>query len=145
MAKKPPFSPMMMKYLEVKEQHKDALLLYRLGDFYELFFEDAKIASRELELVLTGKDAGAEERVPMCGMPHHAAKSYIERLIKKGYKVAIAEQLEDPSVAKGLVKRGVIQVVTPGTMIDSGLEEKKNNYIAAIEDFNSFFIIAYAC
>ena len=144
MAKKPPFSPMMMKYLEVKEQHKDALLLYRLGDFYELFFEDAKIASRELELVLTGKDAGAEERVPMCGMPHHAAKSYIERLIKKGYKVAIAEQLEDPSVAKGLVKRGVIQVVTPGTMIDSGLEEKKNNYIAAIEDFNSFFIIAYA-
>jgi len=144
MAKKPPFSPMMMKYLEVKEQHQDALLLYRLGDFYELFFEDAKIASRELELVLTGKDAGAEERVPMCGMPHHAAKSYIERLIKKGYKVAIAEQLEDPSVAKGLVKRGVIQVVTPGTMIDSGLEEKKNNYIAAIEDFNSFFIIAYA-
>ena len=127
MVKKPPFSPMMMKYLEVKEQYKDTLLLYRLGDFYELFFDDAKIASRELELVLTGKDAGAEERVPMCGMPHHAVKGYIEKLIKKGYKVAIAEQLEDPATAKGLVKRGVIQVVTPGTMIDTGLEEKRNN------------------
>ncbi len=144
MTKKPPFSPMMMKYLEVKEQHKDALLLYRLGDFYELFFEDAKIASRELELVLTGKDAGADERVPMCGMPYHAVNGYIDKLIKKGYKVAIAEQLEDPAVAKGLVKRGVIQVVTPGTVIGSGLEEKKNNYIAAIEDFNSFFVISYA-
>ena len=144
MVKKPPFSPMMMKYLEVKEQYKDTLLLYRLGDFYELFFEDAKIASRELELVLTGKDAGAEERVPMCGMPHHAVKGYIEKLIKKGYKVAIAEQLEDPSTAKGLVKRGVIQVITPGTMIDTGLEEKRNNYIAAIEDFTTFFVISYA-
>lgn len=144
MAKKPPFSPMMMKYLEVKEQHKDALLLYRLGDFYELFFDDAKIASRELELVLTGKDAGADERVPMCGMPHHAVNGYIDKLIKKGYKVAIAEQLEDPSVAKGLVKRGVVQVITPGTIIDSGLEEKKNNYIAVVEDFTSFFVISYA-
>lgn len=144
MVKKPPFSPMMMKYLEVKEQYKDTLLLYRLGDFYELFFDDAKIASRELELVLTGKDAGAEERVPMCGMPHHAVKGYIEKLIKKGYKVAIAEQLEDPATAKGLVKRGVIQVVTPGTMIDTGLEEKRNNYIAAIEDFTTFFVISYA-
>lgn len=144
MVKKPPFSPMMMKYLEVKEQYKDTLLLYRLGDFYELFFEDAKIASRELELVLTGKDAGAEERVPMCGMPHHAVKGYIEKLIKKGYKVAIAEQLEDPSTAKGLVKRGVVQVITPGTMIDTGLEEKRNNYIAAIEDFTTFFVISYA-
>lgn len=144
MVKKPPFSPMMMKYLEVKEQYKDTLLLYRLGDFYELFFDDAKIASRELELVLTGKDAGAEERVPMCGMPHHAVKGYIEKLIKKGYKVAIAEQLEDPATAKGLVKRGVIQVVTPGTMIDTGLEEKRNNYIAAIEDFTTFFVVSYA-
>ena len=144
MVKKPPFSPMMMKYLEVKEQYKDTLLLYRLGDFYELFFDDAKIASRELELVLTGKDAGAKERVPMCGMPHHAVKGYIEKLIKKGYKVAIAEQLEDPATAKGLVKRGVIQVVTPGTMIDTGLEEKRNNYIAAIEDFTTFFVVSYA-
>lgn len=144
MVTKPPFSPMMMKYLEVKEQYKDTLLLYRLGDFYELFFDDAKIASRELELVLTGKDAGAEERVPMCGMPHHAVKGYIEKLIKKGYKVAIAEQLEDPSTAKGLVRRGVVQVITPGTMIDTGLEEKRNNYIAAIEDFTTFFVVSYA-
>ncbi len=127
------FSPMMQKYLETKEEYKDCILFYRLGDFYEMFFDDAITASRELELTLTGKDCGQEERAPMCGIPHHAAEIYISKLISKGYKVAICEQLEDPKKAKGIVKRGVIRVVTPGTLVESNmLEERKNNFIMSI-------------
>lgn len=126
------FTPMMKQYLEVKEQNKDAILFYRLGDFYEMFFDDAKVASKELELVLTGRDCGQEERAPMCGVPYHSAEGYIARLIQKGYKVAICEQMEDPALAKGLVKREVIRTVTPGTVIESSmLDENRNNYIAA--------------
>ena len=137
------FSPMMQKYLETKEKYKDCILFYRLGDFYEMFFDDAITVSRELELTLTGKDCGQEERAPMCGVPHHAAEIYISKLIAKGYKVAICEQLEDPKTAKGIVKRGVIRVVTPGTVIESNmLEEKKNNYIMAIYKTGIFFGIA---
>ena len=124
------YTPMMQQYLATKEQYKDVILFYRLGDFYEMFFEDAKIVSRELDLVLTGKDCGQEERAPMCGVPFHAADSYIARLVAKGYKVAICEQLEDPATAKGIVKRGVIRIVTPGTVIESAmLDESKNNYL----------------
>lgn len=127
------FSPMMQRYLETKEEYKDCILFYRLGDFYEMFFDDAITASRELELTLTGKDCGQEERAPMCGIPHHAAELYISKLIAKGYKVAICEQLEDPKKAKGIVKRGVIRVVTPGTVVESNmLEERKNNFIMSI-------------
>ena len=127
------FSPMMQKYLETKEQYKDCILFYRLGDFYEMFFDDAILVSRELELTLTGKDCGQAERAPMCGVPHHAAESYIAKLIAKGYKVAICEQLEDPKKAKGIVERGVIRVVTPGTIVESNmLEERKNNFIMSI-------------
>ena len=127
------FSPMMQKYLETKEQYKDCILFYRLGDFYEMFFDDAILVSRELELTLTGKDCGQAERAPMCGVPHHAAETYIARLIAKGYKVAICEQLEDPKKAKGIVERGVIRVVTPGTIVESNmLEERKNNFIMSI-------------
>ena len=127
------YSPMMMHYLKTKEEYKDAILFYRLGDFYEMFFDDAILASRELEITLTGRDCGTEERAPMCGVPFHAAETYISRLIEKGYKVAICEQLEDPKEAKGIVKRDVIRVVTPGTVIESNmLDEKKNNYIMSI-------------
>ena len=127
------FSPMMQKYLETKEQYKDCILFYRLGDFYEMFFDDAITASRELELTLTGKDCGQEERAPMCGIPHHAAEIYVSKLIAKGYKVAICEQLEDPKTTKGIVKRGVIRIVTPGTLVESNmLEERKNNFIMSI-------------
>ena len=127
------FTPMMRQYLQIKEQNKDCILLYRLGDFYEMFFDDAKTASRELELTLTGKQCGLEERAPMCGVPFHSAETYISRLISKGYKVAICEQTEDPATAKGIVKREVIQIVTPGTVLSSNmLNEKENNYIASI-------------
>ncbi len=127
------YSPMMQRYLETKEQYKDCILFYRLGDFYEVFFDDAITCARELEITLTGKDCGQEERAPMAGVPYHAAEMYISRLISKGFKVAICEQLEDPKTAKGIVKRGVIKVVTPGTVIDSNmLEERKNNYIMSI-------------
>ena len=137
------FSPMMQRYLETKEQYKDCILFYRLGDFYEMFFDDAVTASRELELTLTGKDCGQEERAPMCGIPHHAAEIYISRLIAKGYKVAICEQLEDPKTAKGIVKRGVIRVVTPGTVVDSNmLEERKNNFIMSIFKSGIYFGIS---
>ena len=126
-------SPMMQKYLETKDKYKDCILFYRLGDFYEMFFEDALIASRELEITLTGKDCGLEERAPMAGVPHHAAENYAAKLIEKGYKVAICEQLEDPKTAKGIVERGVIRILTPGTIVESNLlEEKKNNYIMSI-------------
>lgn len=135
MTKKATYTPMMKHYLELKEQHEDAIIFYRLGDFYEMFFEDAKTASSELDLVLTGRNAGVEERVPMCGIPHHAAKGYIQRLIQKGYKVAIVEQLEDPVLAKGLVKRDVIKIVTPGTIMDEVSDEKTTVYIASLHDF----------
>lgn len=133
-------SPMMREYCKTKENYKDCILFYRLGDFYEMFFDDAITASRELELTLTGKDCGQEERAPMCGIPYHAAETYVARLISKGYKVAICEQLEDPKTAKGIVKRDVIRVVTPGTVIESNLlEEKKNNYIMAIYKNGIYF------
>ena len=126
-------SPMMQNYMQTKEKYKDCILFYRLGDFYEMFFDDAITASRELEITLTGRACGMEERAPMCGVPFHAAEIYISRLIAKGYKVAICEQLEDPKQAKGIVQRDVIRVVTPGTVIETNmLEEKKNNYIMSI-------------
>ncbi len=141
---KPKYTPMMMQYLSIKQDYPDTLILFRLGDFYELFFEDAKIASKVLELVLTGKNAGADEKVPMCGVPYHAITSYIETLIKNGYKVGIVEQLEDPAlISKGIVKRDVVQIITPGTLINLGLDEKKNNFIAYVDDFVSFFTLAY--
>ena len=137
------FSPMMQRYLETKEQYQDCILFYRLGDFYEMFFDDAITAARELEITLTGKDCGQEERAPMAGVPHHAAEMYISRLIAKGYKVAICEQLEDPKNAKGIVKRGVIRVVTPGTIVESNmLEERKNNYIMSIFKSGIYFGIS---
>ncbi len=137
------YSPMMQHYLATKEQYKDCILFYRLGDFYEMFFDDAITTSRELELTLTGKDCGQEERAPMCGIPFHAAEVYISRLIEKGYKVAICEQLEDPKLAKGIVKRDVIRVVTPGTVIESNmLDEKKNNYIMSVYKNGLYFGMA---
>ena len=137
------YSPMMQHYLDTKKQYNDCILFYRLGDFYEMFFEDAEIVSRELELTLTGKDCGQEKRAPMSGIPYHAAESYIAKLIEKGYKVAICEQVEDPKQAKGIVKREVIRVVTPGTVIESNLlEEKKNNYIMAIYKSGLYFGIS---
>lgn len=126
-------TPMMRQYLETKKEYPDAILMYRLGDFYEMFFDDAKTASRELDLVLTGRDCGQEERAPMCGVPFHSVDGYIARLVSKGYKVAICEQMEDPAQAKGIVKREVIRVVTPGTVIESSmLDESKNNYLACV-------------
>ena len=136
-------SPMMQRYLETKEKYKDCILFYRLGDFYEMFFDDAITASRELEITLTGKDCGQEERAPMAGIPHHAAESYAAKLIEKGYKVAICEQLEDPKTAKGIVERGVIRILTPGTIVESNLlEEKKNNYIMSICKSGIYFGIS---
>ncbi|HIY29251.1 MAG TPA: DNA mismatch repair protein MutS, partial [Firmicutes bacterium] len=126
-------SPMMKQYFQIKEQNPDTLLFFRLGDFYEMFFEDAKIASRELDLTLTGRDCGLEERAPMCGVPFHSYENYLARLVAKGYKVAICEQMEDPATAKGLVKRDVIRVVTPGTILENSmLDEGKNNYLASV-------------
>ena len=110
-------TPMMRQYVEIKDKYQDCILFYRVGDFYEMFFDDAKEASRALELVLTGKDCGLDERAPMCGIPFHAAATYIPRLISKGYKVAICEQVEDPALSKGLVKRDVIKIITPGTYV----------------------------
>ena len=133
-------SPMMTHYLETKKQYPDCILFYRLGDFYEMFFEDAQTVSKELELTLTGKDCGLEERAPMCGVPYHAVEGYLSRLVQKGYKVAIAEQMEDPKQAKGLVKREVIRVVTPGTLTNSQvLEESKNNYLMGIVYIDGVF------
>ena len=128
------YSPMMQHYIATKNEYKDCILFYRLGDFYEMFFDDAVVASKELELTLTGKDCGQKERAPMCGVPFHAAETYINRLVSAGYKVAICEQMEDPKQAKGIVKREVIKVVTPGTNINTlGLDETRNNYIMSIE------------
>ena len=126
-------SPMMQHYLQVKNEYPDCIIFYRLGDFYEMFFEDAKVVSKELELTLTGRACGLEERAPMCGVPFHAADTYLNRLVQKGYKVAICEQVEDPSTAKGMVKREVVRIATPGTNIDmQALDETKNNYIMCI-------------
>ena len=126
-------TPMMEQYLRIKSQHEDAILFYRLGDFYEMFFDDAKLVSRELELVLTGKDCGMDERAPMCGIPYHSSESYIGRLVAKGYKVVICEQTEDPATAKGLVNRDVVRIVTPGTIIETGLlDDSRNNYLCTV-------------
>ena len=126
-------SPLMKQYMEIKQEHPECILMCRIGDFYEMFFEDAKTASKELDLVLTGKDCGLEERAPMCGVPYHAVEGYIAKLVSRGYRVAICEQLEDPATAKGLVKRDVIRIITPGTVTEGGyLDEKKNNYICAL-------------
>ena len=140
-----PATPMMKQYLEIKERCPDSILFFRLGDFYEMFFEDAKTVSRELELVLTGKDCGMAERAPMCGIPYHASLSYISRLISKGYKVSVCEQIEDPALAKGLVKRDIIKVYTPGTVTDETmLERGSNNYIMCVYEFKGMYGIAAA-
>ena len=124
---------MMQHYLQTKEEYKDCILFYRLGDFYEMFFDDAIVVSKELELTLTGKSCGTEERAPMCGVPYHAVEGYLNKLVANGHKVAICEQVEDPKLAKGLVKREVIRIVTPGTNTDmQALDESKNNYIMCI-------------
>ena len=131
------YSPMIEQYLEIKNNYKDFIVFFRLGDFYEMFFDDAHVAAKELELALTGKDAGVEERVPMCGIPFHAADQYIEKMVMKGYKIAIVEQIEDPKDAVGIVKRGVVKIITPGT-IESHLNDKENNYIP-FDKLQSFF------
>ena len=137
-------APMMKHYAELKDNYQDIILFYRLGDFYEMFFEDAELVSHELELTLTGRNAGLEERVPMCGVPHHSVDIYIDKLVKKGYKVAICEQLEDPKNSKGIVKREVTEVISSGTIIDAGsLDEKSNNYIGSIYDYEYCYAIVY--
>ena len=131
------YSPMMQHYLQTKQEHKDCILFYRLGDFYEMFFEDAQIASKELELTLTGKQCGMEERAPMCGVPFHAADTYINRLVAKGYKVAVCEQIGDPKLSKGIVERQVIRIVTPGTNTDvASLDE--SNLVTRIAESAAF-------
>ncbi len=138
-------SPMMRQYMEIKDNYQEELLFFRLGDFYELFFEDALITSRELELTLTGKSAGLDEKVPMCGVPYHAVKTYLEKIVNKGYRVAICEQLEDPKTAKDTVKRGVVDVISKGTITDFELlDERNNSYIASILDFSDIYVITYA-
>ena len=136
------YSPMMMQYLGIKEQNKDAIVMFRLGDFYEMFFDDAIIVSKELELALTGKNAGAKERVPMCGVPFHSASGYIQKLVDNGHKVAIVEQLTDPG-KKGIVERGVVQIVTPGTIFDESMTKNKNNYIACMMIFDFVYKLAF--
>lgn len=139
-----PLTPMMQKYVETKEEYKDCILFYRLGDFYEMFFEDAKICSQELELTLTGKSCGLEERAPMCGVPFHAVDGYLNKLVSKGYKVAICEQVEDPKLAKGLVKRAVTRVVTPGTNLDTkALDESRNNYLMCVVYTTNAYGVSY--
>ena len=138
-------SPGMLQYMEIKDNYEEELLFYRLGDFYELFFDDGLIASRECELTLTGKNAGLDEKIPMCGVPFHSVKPYIEKLVSKGYKIAICEQLEDPKTTKKVVKRGVVQVISKGTIVDNDLlNEHDNNYIASILDFKYIYILTYA-
>ena len=138
-------SPMMLHYIELKDKYPDTIIFYRLGDFYEMFFEDAEIISHELELTLTGRNAGLEERVPMCGVPHHAVDIYIDKLIKKGYKVAICEQLEDAKNTKGMVKRDITEVISSGSVIsNNSLNEKENNYIGSIYDHEYCYTLTYA-
>lgn len=128
-------SPMMKQYFEIKKDYGDTILMFRLGDFYEMFFDDAKTASKELDLVLTGRDCGQEERAPMCGVPFHSADGYIAKLVSKGYKVAVCEQLEDPKTAKGIVKRDVIRVITAGTVIESSMLDETKTTIFALAVF----------
>ena len=137
-------SPMMAHYLEIKDKYPDTIIFYRLGDFYEMFFDDAELVSHELELTLTGRNAGLDERVPMCGVPYHAYETYMQKLLDRGYKVAICEQLEDPKQAKGMVDRDVIEVITKGTILDNMLDEKSNNYLASVYDFEYSFCLSYA-
>ncbi len=138
-------TPMMQQYLDQKKLWPDCLLFFRLGDFYEMFFDDAVTAARELELTLTGRDCGQTERAPMCGVPYHAVETYINRLVSRGYKVAVCEQVEDPALAKGIVRREVIRVITPGTVLEpSALDEKRNNYIVAVYQLNGYYGLA-AC
>ena len=138
-------TPMMRQYIEIKKNNLDVIILFRLGDFYEMFFEDAVTVSHELELTLTGKNAGLDERIPMCGVPHHAANIYIEKLVEKGYKVGICEQLEDPKSVKGIVKRDLIQIISKGTILNNdSLNELENNYIGAVIDFNHTYVLCYS-
>ena len=137
-------SPMMAHYLEVKDKYPDTIIFYRLGDFYEMFFDDAETVSHELELTLTGRNAGLDERVPMCGVPYHAYETYMQKLLDRGFKVAICEQLEDPKLAKGMVDRDVVEVITKGTILDNMLDEKSNNYLASVYDFEYSFCLSYA-
>src|SRR5574344_436040 len=137
-------TPMMRQYIEIKNNNPEVIIFFRLGDFYEMFFEDAILVSHELELTLTGKSAGLDERIPMCGVPHHAVNIYTDKLIEKGYKVGICEQLEDPKNAKGIVKRDLIQIVSKGTIMDNeSLVEYENNYIGNIIDFNHAYGVSY--
>ncbi|MDX1359706.1 MAG: DNA mismatch repair protein MutS, partial [Clostridia bacterium] len=127
------YTPMMKQYFEIKDKYRDCILFYRLGDFYEMFFDDALEASKALGITLTGRNCGMKERAPMCGVPHHSSETYIKKLIEKGYKVAICEQVEDPKAAKGIVRRDVVRVITPGTITEeSMLNEKRNNYLMAV-------------
>lgn len=145
MRDKSKYTPMMQQYLTIKENYPDAFVFFRLGDFYELFFEDAQLASKELEIALTGREAGADERVPMCGVPHHSAENYINRLIERGYKVAVCEQVEDPSTAKGVVRREVVRMLTPGTVMNqNALNEKENNFIISVAAFSNTYALAYS-
>ena len=137
-------SPMMAHYLEIKDKYPDTIIFYRLGDFYEMFFDDAELVSHELELTLTGRNAGLSERVPMCGVPYHAYETYMQKLLERGYKVAICEQLEDPKQAKGIVDRDVIEVITKGTILDNMLDEKSNNYLASVYDFEYSYCLSFA-
>ena len=139
---KPKYSPMMMQYLSIKEENQDSIVMFRLGDFYEMFFDDAILVSKELEIALTGKNAGVAQRVPMCGVPFHSAATYIQRLVDNGHKVAIVEQLSEPG-KKGIVERGVVQIITPGTIFDESLTNNRNNYIAAIEEFDFNYTLAF--
>jgi DNA mismatch repair protein MutS len=139
-------TPMMRQYQAIKNQHQDAILFFRLGDFYEMFFDDAKLASKELEITLTGRPTGAGRKIkiPMCGIPYHAATGYISRLLNRGYKVAICEQIEDPALAAGLTKREVIKIITPGTLTESELiPDKKNNFLAALVAGENGYGLAY--
>lgn len=139
------YTPMMQQYLEIKKDYTDFIVFFRLGDFYEMFFSDAILASKELEIVLTGRDAGQEERVPMCGVPYHAVNIYSQKLIDKGYKVAIVEQVEDPSLAKGIVKREVIKILTPGTLMEEGtIDEKSNNFICSVSESADRYLLGYS-
>ena len=138
-------SPMMKQYIDIKKNYEEEFLFYRVGDFYELFFEDALKASRELGITLTGKNGGLKERIPMAGVPHHSVKTYIEKLIEKGYKVAICDQVEDPRYTKGMVKREVTEVISKGTIIDLDLLNSNDfNYIGSILDFNYTYVLTYA-
>ena len=138
------YTPMIRQYLDIKKDYMDSIVFFRLGDFYEMFFDDAICAAKVLEIALTGKDAGVKERVPMCGIPYHAYQNYAAKLLENGYKVVIVEQIEDPKDATGIVKRGVIKILTPGTVDANFLSGNSNNYIAAISLVGKIYIVAYA-